>query len=650
MNLESQLTELKNQSGDLTLAERAEFSCRLAKQLEKAGKYEAAYEALTEFWPDRNGPPKLDALDELTKAGVLLRAGALAGWLGSAHQADGSQETAKDLITQSIAIFEQLGESQRLAEARKDLGICYWREGSFDEARIHLRDALTWLKDENSELRAVILIWFGLVEGEAGRLHEALRFYNEAAPLVERSEDHALKGSFHIQCGLVFRGLAAPENREDYLDRALIEYAAASFHFEQAGNDHYLARVENNLGYLFFTIGRYRDAHQHLDRARRLFLELKDIGTAAQVDDTRARTLLAEGRLPEAERLVQSAVKTLERGGEQAVLAEALTTYGITLARLGHYRRSKAVLERAIEVAETTGDLEGAGGAKLSIIEELEKQTATKELASIYQSAADLLRHSQDPSASKRLISCARKVLEALGASQRDDKESKEHSWAGFSLKQELLKIEKALIERALRDAGGSVTRAARLLGFKTHQSLVHLINERHKDLLTARSPVLKRRRHITSVPKTIKKRATKGGSAPTATQVSILHVEDNKTVARLIADILATEEIEVDSCATGTAALKILTSGARYDLIIVDNDLPGLSGLELVRRARSMARWRGKPIIMLSGDDCEKEAWRARVSAFLRKPEDIDKVSSTVARLLEDVNSLKTRNRTDIR
>ena len=144
---------------------------------------------------------------------------------------------------------------------------------------------------KDSELRAVLLIRAGVIEERTQRLQAALRFYNEAAPLVEQSEDHALKGSFHIEFGLVYRQLAAPENREDYLDRALIEYAAASFHFEQAGNERYLARVENNLGYLFFTIGRYKEAHQHLDRARHLFVELNDIGTAAQVDETRARTL-----------------------------------------------------------------------------------------------------------------------------------------------------------------------------------------------------------------------------------------------------------------------------------------------------------------------------------------------------------------------
>src|SRR5216684_2986999 len=106
MNLEAQLAALKSQSADLTLAERAELSCRLAKQLEKIGEYNAGCEALAEFWPDRNGPPKLDDLDESKKAEILLRAGALAGWLGGADQTTGSQETAKSLITQSMEIFE----------------------------------------------------------------------------------------------------------------------------------------------------------------------------------------------------------------------------------------------------------------------------------------------------------------------------------------------------------------------------------------------------------------------------------------------------------------------------------------------------------------------------------------------------------------
>src|SRR5437870_8757849 len=271
MKLTSQLTALREETRGLTVVERAIRCCDVAKQLEKAGEYEEACEALREFWPERDGPLNLNNLDEATTAEVLLRVGALSGWLGSTDQTEGTQETAKDLITQSIDLFQHLGLSERVAEARGDLALCYWREGSFDEARATLTEALDSLGEKDSELKAFLLIRAGIIEERTQQLHEAMRFYNEAAPLLDRSTDHALKGAFHNGYGLVFSQLAVPENREDYLDRALMEYTAASFHFELAGNSRFLPRVENNLGHLFFTIGKHEDAHKHLDRARHFF-------------------------------------------------------------------------------------------------------------------------------------------------------------------------------------------------------------------------------------------------------------------------------------------------------------------------------------------------------------------------------------------
>jgi CheY-like chemotaxis protein len=634
MNLESQLAAVRDEN--LTLNERAELSCRLAKKLEKSGEYEAACEALNEFWSDRYQPPRLEELDEPTQAELLLRVGALAGWQGDADQAEGSQESAKNLITRSLTIFQKLGDAKREAEAYGELGLCYWREGSYDEARIQLRAALHILPENNDQLRAVLLIRSGIVEVWAQRLNEALRFYNEAIPLVERSDDHALKGSFHFEYGLVFRRLSAPENREDYLDRALIEYAASSFHYEQAGNARALARVETNLGYLFFTIRRYDEAHKHLDRARYLFLELKDIGTAAKVDETRARTLLAEGRVVDAERTVRSAVRTLQKGGEQAVIAEALTTHATALARLGNGERARSLFEQAVEVSRTAGDLEGAGLARLSMIEELGSTLPLKELISSYRSAIDLLKGSQDPAAAKRLISCATTLLDVLGGS-----EAAEPAWEGFSFTQHVREAERTVIERALRDAGGSVTRAARLLGM-SHQSLIYLINSRHKELLDARSAVRKRRRHIFSKPKKATKKVQKLEPKRVATQVSILHVEDNEMVAKLIGEMLAAEHWRVELCVDSDSALRKLFGNDQYDALVIDNDLPGSSGLELVRRARKITHRRRTPIIMLSGDDIEKEAWRAGVDDFLRKPEAVGQVASTINRLLDEVELKK--------
>src|SRR2546426_2099754 len=632
MKLTSQLTALSEETRGLSAPERARHCCDLAVQLEKAGEYHEACEALSEFWPEREGPLCLNDLDEATRAEVLWRVGALAGWLGSTDQAAGSQETAKNLITQSIDLFQQLGLSERAAEARGDLALCYWREGSYDEARATLAGALDSLGERDSDLRALLLIRAGIIEARAQQLHEAMRLYSEAAPLLDRSEDHALKGTFHNGYGSVFQRLATPENREDYLDRALMEYTAASFHFELAGNTRFLARVENNLGYLFFTIGKYDDAHKHLDRARHFFFAQNDVGAVAQVDDTRARTLLAEGRVAEAERVARNAVRTLEKGDEQAVLAEALTTHGVAHARLGDYPSAKRLLERAIEVAETTGDLEGAGRAKLSIIEELSGQTPAPQLVSIYQSAAELLKQSQDPSTSKRLIACAQRVIEGLRTREFQGHEPKDLSWAAF--KREIRKAEKALLARALREAEGSVTKAAHLLGFKHHQSLISIINIRHKDLLKTRSRIRKRRRHIFSEPRKPKKRADKEINKRNST-IKILHAEDDLTVASLLGEMFTLQAWKVEVCIDGTHALERLSSKTHYDVLIFDKDLPGLNGLELVSRVRSIPHHRRTPIIMLSGEECEAEAWRAGVDAFLRKPKDIDQVPATIARVL---------------
>ena len=517
MNLTAQITSLRKDTDGLSRNDRADLCCEWAKQMERAGEYETAAEALAEFWPDRDAAPITADLDPPTAANVVLRVGNLIGFLGSNKQTAGSQERAKDLITQSIEMFERAGNTMRAAEARGDLALCYWREGAFDEARINLAEALARVGDADADLKAVLLIRGGVIEVTARRLQNALNYYLKAEPLVEKSQDHILKGAFHCEYGLVMRRLATPENREDYLDRALIEYAASSFHYEQAGNERAQARVENNLGYLYFTIGRYKEAHKHLDRARSLFSNTKDLGTVAHVDDTRARVLLAEGRPADAERVIRLSIRALERGGEQAVLTEALTTYGVVLARLGRHARSRELLERAMEVAEIAGDYEGAARAKISLIEELRNQTSPAELAAEYEAAVTMLKDSQDPATSKRLIHCAAQILDSLTAVESIEPNVEISSWEGFSFKREVLKVEKAFIERALRDAGGSVTRASRLLGFRHHQSLIALINSRHRDLLTTRSAVRKRRHHLFSKPRKTRKTSAPLGNGSSA-------------------------------------------------------------------------------------------------------------------------------------
>lgn len=620
-------TQLLHQIADQSLSanKRAHLRCDLAKRLEEAGNFEAARAAMGELWQRVGDRPALASLDQETAAEVLLRAGALTGWIGSTKQIEGSQEAAKDLITESISIFSSLANTEKLSAAQADLAYCYWREGAFDEARVLLQEALDRLAYSESETKAVTLLRIGIVEGSAKRFHEALRIFTEAAPLIEKSGDLFLGGKFHHSFGTLLKKLGEAEQCQDYIDRALIEFAAASFHFEQAGQPRHEACVENNLGFLFCSIGRLTEAHEHLDRAQALLTTLKDKVHLAQVDETRARVMLAEGRLRDAEKTSHRAVKALERGDEQSLLAEALTTHGIVLARLKHHERAHTVLQRAIEVAEQAGDLQSAGLAALTLIEQLGQHLSNDELCAQIESAARLLENTRDLFSVKRLAKSTYRVLFLVQTFPgRPD-------WTTFDVKAVLHRHEARFFELALKDSGGSVTEAARLLGLPGHQSLSAML-VRHKELDMVRKPIVTRRRavirgHTAGGPR--KKPSRK------ARTKKILHVEDDSAIAGIVKQILAPEGLVVENCADGSTAMRRIASHTHYDLLLLDYDLPGLDGLELVRRARQIRHRSRTPIIILSATLDEETAQLAGANAFLRKPEDIMAVGETVARLL---------------
>ena len=114
-----------------------------------------------------------------------------------------------------------------------------------------------------------------------------------------------------------------------------------------------------------------------------------------------------------------------------------------------------------------------------------------------------------------------------------------------------------------------------------------------------------------------------------------ILLVEDYEPVRQSVKETLELEGWRVETCADGFVASLLIQSTARYDLIILDNELPSMNGLELARRVRGLDRRRNTPIIMLSASECARDARQAGVNEYLRKPQDMGKIVETVARLL---------------
>jgi tetratricopeptide (TPR) repeat protein len=505
--------ELLRQFDDPKLGpdERARRRVELSKKFEDAGDYEAARTSLGDLWQGVGMRPRIENLRDKIAAGeVLLRVGVLTGWIGSSQQIQGAQDEAKDLLSESLAIFERLNDGGLAAEAQTELAYCYWREGAFDEARVILAEALRRPGNDDCERRSVAILRRAIVEASAKRYNDALHILTEAAPLFETSATHSLKGKFHNELANVLSYLNIAEGRRDYADRALMEYTAAGFHFEQAAHTRNQAAVENNLGYLFSSLGNFTEAHAHLERARRLFVRLKDSVHTAQVDETRARAFIAEGRYADAERLARFAANALTKGGEFALLSETLTTHGIALARLGKPVPARAAFLRAEDVAKRAGDLEHAGLALLALIEELGGELTVEEMRIAYERTDGLLSDSEHPEVLTRLRRAAAKVLAAVHQVEegsvgitgvvREAKQSDEnskHTWESFSLKEEVRRLEERYIRRALEDSEGRVSQAAKLLGFEDHGSLNSLLKNKYPHLSAARLPPSPRKRSI---------------------------------------------------------------------------------------------------------------------------------------------------------
>ncbi|HEV2882849.1 MAG TPA: response regulator [Pyrinomonadaceae bacterium] len=627
---ETLLEQLENPA--LSRDERAQLQCQIAADLEHRGQYEAAREVLGELWQGVGKRPPLEGLSKLTGAEVLLRVGSLSGYLGSIKQIDRAQDDAKDLISESITRFESLGEATKVATAQCELAFCYRRAGAHDEARVLYHQALERLTDASeTELRAKILLRLAVVESFCGRYNDSLRILTDSVGLFEQSKNDALKGKFHNDLALVLMFLGKVEHRPDYTDRAIIEFTAASFHFEQAGHISYKARAESNVGFLLYTIGHYEKAHEHLNRARNLFVSLADRGTVAQIDEARARVLLEQGRLQAAESAIRESVRVLSTGGEQGALAEALTTQGRILSKIGNFVESLNTLKRAADLAEQAGAIEDAGRALLSLMEEHADRLNEHELLEAYERAHHLLKETQDMETISRLRACALRIVSDRRASLSQRRvRSLVDFWANFNLTERVHTYEARYVRRALIDGEGSVTRASRLLGFPHHGTLAAMLDKggRHKDLAYLRTPPETRRQSIIN-PRSRRRTRTK------ARTISILCVEDYPAVAEAVKETLEELGWTVELCADGMDAMRKIESKTRYHLLILDNQLPGKDGLELARRARQLPHRRRTPIIMLSASDVERDAFRAGVNAFLRKPQDIKRLSATVTRLL---------------
>jgi two-component system chemotaxis response regulator CheY len=85
---------------------------------------------------------------------------------------------------------------------------------------------------------------------------------------------------------------------------------------------------------------------------------------------------------------------------------------------------------------------------------------------------------------------------------------------------------------------------------------------------------------------------------------IRILYAEDNSLLRQgfeRIAEFMGHQSVIVDDAAR---AWELIRDGERFDLIVSDNDMPEMNGLEFLKKVRSNPSTKYTPFVLFTGND----------------------------------------------
>src|SRR5215217_750702 len=130
----------------------------------------------------------------------------------------------------------------------------------------------------------------------------------------------------------------------------------------------------------------------------------------------------------------------------------------------------------------------------------------------------------------------------------------------------------------------------------------------------------------------------TRGNAVPEGTYeetLSILVVEDEIAVAELIRTVLNQIPGWGATIVHDASAAREVFRHVRIEVLVVDVNLPGISGLELLELLRRDPQWDEPPVLLMSGHPEQVGIAAAMrdglVTAFLAKPFDVEDLVAAV-------------------
>lgn len=115
--------------------------------------------------------------------------------------------------------------------------------------------------------------------------------------------------------------------------------------------------------------------------------------------------------------------------------------------------------------------------------------------------------------------------------------------------------------------------------------------------------------------------------------------VDDDQEMTHAVGLMLKMLDCEVTSFHTARAAAQTLLTGKRPEVLILDVNMPEVSGLDLVEFLRRRPEWKALPIVVLSSEAADTTMDRALqlgADSYVTKPVTIDELEKAMAAAIQ--------------
>jgi len=109
----------------------------------------------------------------------------------------------------------------------------------------------------------------------------------------------------------------------------------------------------------------------------------------------------------------------------------------------------------------------------------------------------------------------------------------------------------------------------------------------------------------------------------------SILVVDDDAAIRGTLQRLLRNQPVTVSCAESGAAALDLLQGGLRPQLILLDIDMPGMNGWQVLERLKQDPALVHIPVVIISG--AHRSAHVDGVACFLPKPFSLDELLAVI-------------------